>query len=132
MLILADCHRERLSGHERGSFTGADRRHLGFFERSTDGTLLLDEITEMPTELQVKLLRVLETGRVMRVGGTKAVKASPRIIAATNREPEDEVESGNLREDLFFRLKVFPIRLPSLRGEARKKSCFSPNTSSES
>ncbi len=112
-----------LFGHERGSFTGADRRHLGFFERSTDGTLLLDEITEMPTELQVKLLRVLETGRVMRVGGTKAVKASPRIIAATNREPEDEVESGNLREDLL-RLKVFPIRLPSLRERGPEEVVF--------
>jgi DNA-binding NtrC family response regulator len=107
-----------LFGHEKGSFTGAARRHQGCFERANEGTLLLDEITEMPTELQVKLLRVLETGKVLRVGGTQPVKASPRVIAATNREPEQEVATGNLREDLFYRLKVFPIRVPPLRERA--------------
>jgi DNA-binding NtrC family response regulator len=104
-----------LFGHERGSFTGATRRHQGCFERASDGTLLLDEITEMSGELQVKLLRVLETGKVLRVGGTTPVEASPRVIAATNREPEREVANNNLREDLFYRLKVFPIRVPTLR-----------------
>jgi len=103
-----------LFGHERGSFTGADRRHVGYFERASEGTLLLDEITEMSDDLQVKLLRVLETGKVLRVGATRPVKASPRIVASTNRNPENEVAAGRLREDLFYRLKVFTIRMPGL------------------
>ncbi|MEK8029424.1 sigma-54 dependent transcriptional regulator [Ideonella sp. DXS29W] len=102
-------------GHEKGSFTGADRQHLGFFERANGGTLFLDEITEMPLELQVKLLRVLETGRFMRVGSTQSQEADVRVIAATNRLPEVAVSSGKLREDLLYRLNVFPIELPPLR-----------------
>jgi two-component system response regulator AtoC len=103
-------------GHEKGSFTGADRQHQGFFERANGGTLFLDEITEMPASLQVKLLRVLETGLFMRVGSTEQLEADVRIIAATNRVPEQAVAQGMLREDLLYRLNVFPITLPPLRG----------------
>lgn len=102
-------------GHEKGSFTGADRQHQGFFERAHGGTLFLDEITEMPLDLQVKLLRVLETGLFMRVGSTQTLEADVRIIAATNRPPEAAVADGKLREDLLYRLNVFPIHLPPLR-----------------
>lgn len=102
-------------GHEKGSFTGADRQHRGFFERAAGGTLFLDEVTEMPLTLQVKLLRVLETGRFMRVGSTQSQAADVRIIAATNRPPLDAVAAGHLREDLLYRLNVFPIELPPLR-----------------
>ena len=102
-------------GHEKGSFTGAERLHQGFFERAAGGTLFLDEITEMPLELQVKLLRVLETGRFMRVGSTQSLSTNVRIIAATNRSPLAAIASGKLREDLFYRLNVFPMELPPLR-----------------
>ncbi|MDG0854244.1 sigma-54-dependent transcriptional regulator [Roseateles puraquae] len=102
-------------GHEKGSFTGAERQHQGFFERASGGTLFLDEITEMPLELQVKLLRVLETGRFMRVGSTTAIETDVRIVAATNRLPYQAVSSGKLREDLLYRLNIFPIALPPLR-----------------
>ena len=102
-------------GHEKGSFTGADRQHQGFFERAHGGTLFLDEITEMPIELQVKLLRVLETRLFMRVGSTQTRETDVRVIAATNRAPEQAVASGKLREDLFYRLNVFPIDVPPLR-----------------
>lgn len=105
-------------GHEKGSFTGADRQHHGFFERASGGTLFLDEITEMPLDLQVKLLRVLETGTFMRVGSTQSIDTDVRIIAATNRSPEQAVRSGKLREDLLYRLNVFPIHLPPLRDRA--------------
>jgi DNA-binding NtrC family response regulator len=104
-----------LFGHERGSFTGADRQHKGFFERANGGTIFLDEITEMPMELQVKLLRVLETGNVVRVGGTQPIASDVRVICATNRDPEKAITEGKLREDLYHRLNVFPIRLPPLR-----------------
>jgi DNA-binding NtrC family response regulator len=102
-------------GHEKGSFTGAERQHQGFFERANGGTLFLDEITEMPPELQVKLLRVLETGRFMRVGSTTTLETDVRVIAATNRDPMQAVADGRLREDLLYRLNVFPIVLPPLR-----------------
>lgn len=102
-------------GHERGSFTGADRQHKGYFERAHGGTLFLDEITEMPIELQVKLLRVLETGMFMRVGVNREIESDVRIVAATNRNPEKAVADGKLREDLYHRLNVFPLQLPPLR-----------------
>ena len=102
-------------GHERGSFTGAERQHQGFFERAHGGTLFLDELTEMPPALQVKLLRVLETGTFMRVGSTTPQETDVRVIAATNRDPAQAVASGALREDLFYRLNVFPVELPPLR-----------------
>jgi DNA-binding NtrC family response regulator len=102
-------------GHEKGSFTGANRQHQGFFERAHGGTLFLDEITEMPLDLQVKLLRVLETGTFNRVGSTDMQTTDVRVIAATNRVPEKAVAEGKLREDLLYRLNVFPVRLPPLR-----------------
>lgn len=102
-------------GHEKGAFTGADHQHQGFFERASGGTLFLDELTEMPLELQVKLLRVLETGRFMRVGSTQTQEADVRVIAASNRPLIQAVEAGKLREDLLYRLNVFPIELPPLR-----------------
>ena len=104
-----------LFGHERGSFTGAERQHRGYFERSSGGTLFLDEISEMPIELQVKLLRVLETGQLTRVGGDKPVAVDLRVIAATNRDLEASVADGKFRQDLLYRLKVFPLALPPLR-----------------
>src|SRR5262249_39013185 len=102
-------------GHEKGSFTGADRQHQGFFERASGGTLFLDEITEMPPDLQVKLLRVLETGTFMRVGSTQVQETDVRMIAATNQDAAKAVAAGKLREDLLYRLNVFPIHLPPLR-----------------
>jgi transcriptional regulator with AAA-type ATPase domain len=104
-----------LFGHERGSFTGAAKRHKGYFERAHQGTLFLDEIGEMPAELQVKLLRVLETGELIRIGGDSTVDLDVRVLAATNRDPQRAVEEGKLREDLFYRLSVFPVRMPPLR-----------------
>ena len=102
-------------GHEKGSFTGADRQHKGYFERANGGTLFLDEITEMPIELQVKLLRVLETGSFMRIGGNQEIDTDVRVIAASNRDPEQAVADGKLRLDLYHRLNVFPLRIPPLR-----------------
>ena len=104
-----------LFGHERGSFTGATQLRRGHFERADGGTLFLDEITEMPIDLQVKLLRALETGTVMRVGADKTTPVDVRIIAATNRPPEVAVRDGKLREDLLYRINVFPIAMPPLR-----------------
>lgn len=104
-----------LFGHEKGSFTGALRQHIGYFEHASSGTLFLDEITEMPIDMQVKLLRVLESGSFLRVGGDEEVKANVRLIAATNRDLESAVKQGALREDLMYRLAVFPVRIPPLR-----------------
>ena len=104
-----------LFGHEKGSFTGADRQHIGFFEQASGGTLFLDEVTEMPLELQVKLLRVLESGTIVRVGSSQSREIDVRIVAATNKDPQHAVDAGSLRADLFYRLNVFPIELPPLR-----------------
>jgi len=104
-----------LFGHERGSFTGADRQHHGVFERAKHGTLFLDEVTEMPMELQVKLLRVLETGTFTRTGGEVQLSLNVRFLAATNRQPEEAIKQGKLREDLYYRLKVFQLSLRGLR-----------------
>jgi DNA-binding NtrC family response regulator len=104
-----------LFGHERGSFTGANHAHRGYFERANGGTLFLDEVTEMPFDLQVKLLRVLETGTLMRVGAQDPIRLDVRVIAATNCKPEEAVAKGKLRRDLLYRLNVFPIVLPPLR-----------------
>ncbi|MEJ2530321.1 MAG: sigma-54 dependent transcriptional regulator [Halioglobus sp.] len=104
-----------LFGHERGSFSGADKRHRGFFERAAGGTLLLDEITEMNQEMQTRLLRVLEEKRLRRVGSETDIGVDVRIISATNRSPEEAVEEGVLREDLYYRLAQFPLHLPPLR-----------------
>ena len=104
-----------LFGHERGSFTGADRRHHGVFERAANGTLFLDEVTEMPMELQVKLLRVLESGTFTRTGGETPLPVDIRFLAATNRQPKEAIKQGKLREDLYYRLKVFQLSLHTLR-----------------
>ena len=104
-----------LFGHERGSFTGAERMHRGFFERAAGGTLFLDEVTEMPARLQVNLLRVIETGMIQRIGGTEQIPVDVRVLAATNCVPEEAIRAGRLREDLYFRLAVFPIIVPPLR-----------------
>jgi transcriptional regulator with PAS, ATPase and Fis domain len=113
--IPATLIESELFGHESGSFTGADRRHKGYFERAHKGTLFLDEITEMPIELQVKLLRVLETGSVLRIGADAPVEVDVRVVAATNRDPFKAVQEGKMREDLLYRLQVFPIHMPPLR-----------------
>jgi DNA-binding NtrC family response regulator len=102
-------------GHERGSYTGADRQHKGYFEQSSGGTLFLDEVSEMPLELQVRLLRVLETGTLMRIGTSRTIETDVRIIAATNRDPREAVRQGKLREDLYHRLNVFPLEMAPLR-----------------
>ena len=104
-----------LFGHERGSFTGASRTHRGCFERASGGTLFLDEITEMPVEMQVRLLRVLETGRFCRVGGDNEISTDVRVLAASNRDLQQAVASGRLREDLMYRLCVIPVTVPALR-----------------
>jgi len=113
--IPANLIEAELFGHEKGAFTGATRLHRGCFERVEGGTLFLDEITEMAPEMQVRLLRVLETGRYGRIGGEQELRAQARIVAATNRDPGDAVRQGKLREDLLYRLAVFPIDLPPLR-----------------
>jgi transcriptional regulator with PAS, ATPase and Fis domain len=104
-----------LFGHEKGSFTGAAGRHEGCFEQASNGTLLLDEIGEMPIGTQAKLLRVIEESKVRRLGGTADLAISVRVLAATNRPPQQAVLDKHLREDLFYRLNVFPITLPPLR-----------------
>ena len=104
-----------LFGHERGAFTGAVQARRGKFELAQDGTLFLDEIGEMPFSLQAKLLRVLQERSFERVGGTREIRADVRIIAATNRNLETEMREGRFREDLFYRLHVFPVLLPPLR-----------------
>lgn len=104
-----------LFGHEKGSFTGAADRRIGKFELANNSTLFLDEIGEMPLELQVKILRVLQEKEIERIGGKNTIKVNVRIIAATNRNLEKEVQAGRFRSDLYYRLNVFPIVLPPLR-----------------
>jgi two-component system, NtrC family, response regulator AtoC len=104
-----------LFGHEKGSFTGAVKERKGYFEQASGGTLFLDEITEMPIDLQAKLLRVLETGCITPVGSNASIQTDVRILAATNRIPDEAVAQGKLREDLLYRLQVFPLNLPPLR-----------------
>jgi DNA-binding NtrC family response regulator len=104
-----------LFGHTKGAFTGAATTRTGYFEQADGGTLLLDEISEMPVSIQPKLLRVLEDGRVRKIGSRQEVQVDVRVLAATNRTPEEAVRSGKLRQDLFYRLSVFTIELPPLR-----------------
>lgn len=104
-----------LFGHEKGSFTGALERRIGKFELAHNSTLFLDEIGELPLELQGKLLRALQEKEIERIGGKTTIKVDIRIIAATNRDLENEVANGRFREDLYYRLNIFPISLPALR-----------------
>ncbi len=113
--IPSEILESELFGHERGSFTGATGRKIGKFELADKGTLFLDEIGELPLEMQVKLLRVLETREFMRVGGTETIKVDIRLVAATNADLEAAVERGAFRNDLYYRLKVVTLRIPSLR-----------------
>lgn len=104
-----------LFGHEKGSFTGALERRIGKFELAHNSTLFLDEIGELPLELQSKLLRAIQEKEIERIGGKTTIKVDIRIIAATNRDLENEVANGRFREDLYYRLNIFPISLPALR-----------------
>jgi len=113
--LPANLIESELFGHEKGSFTGATERRLGKFELANNGTLFLDEIGEMPVDLQVKLLRALQEREIERVGGKETIKVDVRIIAATNRDLELEITEGRFRNDLFYRLNIFPISLPPLR-----------------
>ena len=113
--LPANILESELFGHEKGAFTGADRLKRGRFELADKGTLFLDEITDLPLDLQPKLLRVLENGVFERLGSEKSTKVNVRLISATNKVLKDEVYSGNFREDLFYRINVFPISIPPLR-----------------
>lgn len=110
-----DLLESELFGHKAGSFTNATKDQKGLFEEAHQGTIFLDEIGEMPIELQAKLLRVVETGEFLKIGETKPTKVEVRIIAATNRDLEKEIKEGNFREDLYYRISVFEISLPALR-----------------
>ena len=110
-----DLLESEIFGHKAGSFTGAMKDKKGLFEVANNGTIFLDEIGEMAFELQAKLLRVLESGEYIKIGDTKPTKVNVRIISATNRDLKKEIEQGNFREDLYYRLSVFQIHLPPLR-----------------
>jgi transcriptional regulator with PAS, ATPase and Fis domain len=107
-----------LFGHERGAFTGAHKQRIGHFESANGGTIFLNEIGDMPMELQPKLLHVLEQQKFYRVGGTSTISTDVRIIAATNRDLLSLVKQGQFREDLFYRINIFPIRIPDLKERA--------------
>ena len=113
--LPANLIESELFGHEKGAFTGSQSRHIGRFEVADGATLFLDEIGELPLELQPKLLRVIQDGEFERLGSSRTTKVDVRIIAATNRNLEEEVGKGGFREDLWYRLNVFPITMPPLR-----------------
>ena len=113
--IPRDLVESEMFGHERGAFTGATERRLGRFELAHEGTLFLDEVGDLSAEAQAKLLRTLETGELQRIGAEHAMRVDVRVVAATNRKLDEAVNDGDFREDLFFRLNVFPVQLPPLR-----------------
>jgi DNA-binding NtrC family response regulator len=113
--LPANLIESELFGREKGAFTGSNARQMGRFELADGGTIFLDEIGEMPMDLQTKLLRVVQDGEFERLGGPKTIKVNVRIIASTNRKLEEEIRNGRFREDLFYRLNVFPITIPPLR-----------------
>jgi transcriptional regulator with PAS, ATPase and Fis domain len=120
--VIVDCGtlgenliESELFGHEKGAFTGANARKKGLFEAAHGGTLFIDEIAELPLALQTKLLRVLETGTIRRIGGTDYINVDVRVLAATNKDLESMVEAGTFRQDLFYRLSAFPVTIPPLR-----------------
>jgi len=114
-VIPRDLIASELFGHEKGAFTGATQRRLGRFEMAERGTIFLDEVGELPAETQVALLRVLQEHEFERIGGTDSIRTDVRVIAATNRDLESDIELGKFRSDLFYRLNVFPVELPPLR-----------------
>jgi two-component system nitrogen regulation response regulator NtrX len=116
--IPEDLIESELFGHEKGSFTGATERQVGKFEQADRGTIFLDEVGDMSLKTQAKVLRVLQEGEVERLGSAKTVNVDVRVIAATNKNLEDEIEKGNFRDDLYFRLAVIPVYVPSLRERA--------------
>src|ERR1700756_5018292 len=113
--IPRDLIASELFGHEKGAFTGATQQRMGRFELANGGTLFLDEVGDLPTETQIALLRVLQEHEFERVGGTRRIHTDVRVIAATNRALEAAISAGSFRSDLFYRLNVFPIEIPSLR-----------------
>jgi two-component system response regulator AtoC len=113
--IPADILEAELFGYEKGAFTGAVKERIGKFELAHEGTLFLDELTEMPKALQAKLLRVLQENSLERLGSNRAIRLDIRVIAATNRDPRESIRDGHLREDLYYRLNVFALDLPPLR-----------------
>jgi transcriptional regulator with GAF, ATPase, and Fis domain len=113
--IPRDLIASELFGHEKGAFTGATQQRLGRFELANGGTLFLDEVGELPAQTQIALLRVLQEHEFERVGGTRRIRSDVRVIAATNRDLQAAINSGSFRSDLFYRLHVFPIEMPSLR-----------------
>jgi two-component system, NtrC family, response regulator AtoC len=123
--IAATLIESEIFGHEKGAFTNAIKRREGYFEMAKGGTVFLDEITEMPIELQVKLLRVLEEGKFRRVGGNEEINIDARIVAASNRDLQKAIADGKMREDLYYRLNVFPIDVPPLRERLEDIPLFS-------
>ena len=113
--IPSELIESELFGHEKGSFTSAHKQKIGKFEQASNGTLFLDEIGDMSLSAQSKVLRALQENKITRVGGNKSISVNPRIIAATNKNLKKEIENGNFREDLFHRLNVIPINVPSLK-----------------
>ncbi len=112
--IPSELIESELFGHEKGAFTGADQQRIGKFEQANEGTLFLDEIGDMPLDAQAKVLRALQESKITRVGGNESIKVDVRILAATNKNLEEEIKDGNFREDLFHRISVIPIKVPSL------------------
>ena len=129
--IPDDLIESELFGHEKGSFTGATEKQIGKFEQADSGTIFLDEVGDMSLKTQAKVLRVLQEGEVERLGSARTIKVDVRVIAATNKRLEEEVEKGQFREDLYFRLNVIPIHVPPLRDRPRATSACWSSTSSK-